>query len=630
MPGLNSLLTLVTGVVIISALYLAREVLIPITLAILLSFVLAPLVEVLRRIHVPDVLSVLVAVLIGLGAVGAIVGIIGMQVAELAADVPQYAGTIETKVASVRGFTLGRISELTNRLDRQMTAPVPQRAPRPEASTQAAPDQKPIPVEVKQPESDSLSLARRVLEPILGPFESALIIFIVAVFILLQKEDLRDRLIRLVGSGDLHRTTVAMDDAAHRLSRYFLAQLGINTVFGVAVGVGLALIGLPSPLLWGVLSAILRFVPYIGPVIAAVLPATLAAAVSPHWSMVVWTLGLFAVAESITGQVIEPMVYGHSTGLSPVAVVIAAIFWSWLWGPIGLIISTPLTLCLVVLGRHVDRLQFLDVLLGDRPALTPIENFYQRMLADDPDEALQQAELLLKERSLTAYYDEVALKGLQLAANDAQRGVLGAEKLERIKRSVRSLVNDLDGRDDGDPHPVEKEETHGVASKPERDIPVPTASRAAAPDVDNLTPAWRTVSSVLCLAGRGPLDEVASSILAQLLGKHGLGARLAGYEEASRDNIAKLDVEGVAMVCVSYLEISAGPAALHYLVRRLRQRIPGVPILVGLWPSEDTALKDDRVRAAIGADYFTTSLREALETCVEVAHQKTDAPSPER
>jgi predicted PurR-regulated permease PerM len=624
MSGLKSLLTLVTGVVMVSALYLAREVLIPITLAILLSFVLAPLVEVLRRIHVPHVLSVLVAVLIGLGAIGAVGGIIGMQVAGLAADVPQYASTIETKVTSVRGFILGRISELTNRLDRQMTAPVAQPVPSPGASTQA-PDQKPIPVEVKQPASDPLSLARSVLEPILAPFESALIIFIVAVFILLQKEDLRDRLIRLFGSGDLHRTTVAMDDAAHRLSRYFLAQLGINTVFGVAVGVGLALIGLPSPLLWGVLSAILRFVPYIGPMIAAVLPATLAAAVSPHWSMVVWTLGLFAVAESITGQVIEPMVYGHSTGLSPVAVVIAAIFWSWLWGPIGLIISTPLTLCLVVLGRYVDRLEFLDVLLGDRPALTPIENFYQRMLADDPDEALQQAELLLKERSLTAYYDEVALKGLQLAANDAQRGVLGAERLERIKRSVRSLVNDLGGRDDRDPHPVEKEEAQGVASKAERDIPAPAASNAAAPDADNLAPAWRTASPVLCLAGRGPLDEAASSILAQLLGKHGLGARVAAYEEASRDCIAKMDLEGVAMVCISYLEISGGPAALHYLVRRLRQRIPDVPVLVGLWPSEDTVLKDDRVRAVIGADYFTTSLREALDTCVEVAHQKADA-----
>ena len=624
MPGLKSLLTLVTGVVIVSALYLAREVLIPFTLAMLLSFVLAPLVEALRRLYVPHVLSVLVAALIGLGAIGAVGGVIGMQVAGLAADVPQYASTIETKITSVRAYTLGPISELTNRLERPMTAPVVSPPSSPAAST-LTPDQKPIPVEVKQPASDPLSLAWSVLEPILAPFESALIIFIVAVFILLQKEDLRDRLIRLFGSGDLHRTTVAMDDAAHRLSRYFLAQLGINTVFGVAVGVGLALIGLPSPLLWGVLSAILRFVPYIGPMIAAVLPATLAAAVSPHWSMVVWTLGLFAVAELITGQVIEPMVYGHSTGLSPVAVVIAAIFWSWLWGPIGLIISTPLTLCLVVLGRHADRLEFLDVLLGDRPALTPIENFYQRMLANDPDEALQQAELLLKERSLTAYYDEVALKGLQLAANDAERGVLGAEKLEHIKHSVRSLVNDLGSHDDKDPHPAEKEEAQGVSSKVERDIPAPAASNAAAPVADNLAPGWRTASPVLCLAGRGPLDEAASSILVQLLGKHGLGARAAPYEDASRDSITELDVEGVAMVCISYLEISGGPAALHYLIRRLRQRIPGIPILVGLWPSEDVVLKDDRVRAVIGADYFTTSLREALDTCVEVAHQKANA-----
>jgi hypothetical protein len=391
------------------------------------------------------------------------------------------------------------------------------------------------------------------------------------------------------------------------------------------VGVGPAPIGLPSPLLWGVLSAILRFVPYIGPMIAAALPATLAAAVSPHWSMVAWTLGLFAVAESITGQLIEPVVYGHSTGLSPVAVVIAAIFWSWLWGPIGLVISTPLTLCLVVLGRHVDRLEFLDVMFGDRPALTPIENFYQHMLAEDPDEALQQAELLLKERSLTAYYDEIALKGLKLAANDAQRGVLGPEKLQRIRRSVRSLVIDLDGRDDRDPQPADKEEAQGTASKVESDIPAPAASNPRAPAANNSEPSWRVASPVLCLAGRGPLDEDASFILAQLLGKHGLGARVVAYEEASRDNIAKLDVEGVAMICISYLELIGGPAALHYLVRRLRQRVPGVRILVGLWPPGDTVLKDDRVRAVIGADYFTTSLREALETSVEVAQQQDDA-----
>ncbi len=412
-----------------------------------------------------------------------------------------------------------------------------------------------------------------------------------------------------------------MDDAAHRLSRYFLAQLGINATFGVVIGLGLALVGVPSPLLWGILAAILRFVPYVGAVLAAALPAALAAAVSPHWDMVAWTLGLFAVAESITGQVIEPMIYGHSTGLSPVAVVIAAIFWAWLWGPIGLILSTPLTLCLVVLGRYVDRLEFLDVLLGDRPALTPIENFYQRMLAGDPDEALEQAELLLKERSLTTYYDEVALKGLQLAANDAQRGVLGEGKLEHIKRSVRSLVGDLASHDDRDPQPAEKEEAQGVASRAERDIAKPAATAAAAPAESELSPPWRTGEPVLCLAGRGPLDEAASSILAQLLGKHGLGARVAPYEAASREGIGTIEAASVAMVCISYLEISGSPGALHYLVRRLRQRLPNVPILVGLWPTDDAVLKDERIRAVIGADHYTTSLREALETCVEVAHR---------
>lgn len=626
MPGLNSLLSLATGVVVVSALYFAREVLVPITLAIILSFVLAPLVERLRRIHLPRVLSVLVAVVIGLGAIGAIGGVIGVQVAGLATDVPQYASTIEKKVRILRALTLGRITAMTASLNKQMATPaLPAPAiGTPEAAASSA-EQRPVPVEVRQPAANPLAVARTVLEPILAPIESALIIFIVAVFILMQKEDLRDRLIRLFGSGDLHRTTVAMDDAARRLSKYFLAQLGINAVFGAVVGIGLAMIGVPSPLLWAVLSAILRFVPYVGPVIAAALPAALAAAVSPDWSMVAWTLGLYAVAEGVTGQVVEPMVYGHSTGLSPAAVVIAAIFWSWLWGPIGLVLSTPLTLCLVVLGRYVDRLEFLDVLLGDRPALTPVENFYQRMLADDPDEALQQAELLLKERSLTTYYDEVALKGLQLAANDAQRGVLGAGKLERIQHSVRSLVQDLAGHEDRNPHPEEKEEAKGVASKAEREIPKPAASDALAPAPESLAPAWRTATPVLCLAGRGPLDEAASSILVQLLGKHGLASRTATYEDASRDGIGKLNVDGVAMVCINYLEISGSPAALHYLVRRLRQRMPGVPILVGLWPSEDAVLKDDRMRAVIGADHFTTSLREAVETCVTVAHQEADA-----
>ena len=629
-PGLNSLLTLAVSVVVVAALYLAREVLIPITVAILLSFVLAPLADLLRRLRFPHVAAVLLAVMLGIGTILAIGSVIGAQVAGLATEIPQYAVTIEKKVETVRGATLGRLSNLMNRVDRQMAPAQTEQStttdarPGPGAAktTALGTGPEPVRVEVQKPAAQPLELARAILTPIIGPFSDLLIVIIITVFILMQQEDLRDRLIRLFGSTDLHRTTVAMDDAARRLGRYFVAQLGINASFGVVVAIGLAVIGVPSPVLWGVVGALLRFVPYVGPVIAGILPAAVAAAVNPGWSMVLWTVGLFVAAESITGQIIEPLVYGHSTGLSPAAVVISAIFWTWIWGPIGLVLSTPLTLCLVVLGRHVDRLEFLDVLLGDRPALTPVENFYQRMLANDPDETQQQAELLLKERSLTAYYDEVALKGLQLAANDATRGVLGPDKVELIENSVRALVNDLADHQDRDPHPDDKAEAALVASKAERALPAPAAPEHDAPGGSDLAPGWQGTAPVLCLAGRGPLDEAASAMLAQLLGKHGLGARVAAHDSASRANIRSLDVSGVAMVCISYLEISGSPSNLHYLLRRLRQRLPGVPILVGLWPSNDEVLHDKRVRAVIGADHYTTSLKEAVETCVAVAHEK--------
>lgn len=547
LPGLESLLTLVAMVVTVAGLYLAREVLIPVTLAVLLSFVLAPLVGVLRRIHVPNIPSVLLAVVLGLGALGLVGGAIGLQVASLATDVPQYTSTIEAKITSLRAATLGRLRILTRTVTQQVAKTANSATP----GTVAVPgEQQPLPVEIHQPGMGPLDLAKSVLEPILAPVESALIVSIVAVFILLQKEDLRDRLIRLFGSTDLHRTTTAMDDAADRLSTYFLAQLSINAAFGVVVGVGLVFIGVPSPVLWGILGALLRFVPYVGAVLAAALPMSLAAAVSPDWTMLFWTAGLFVVVELVTSQVLEPLIYGHSTGLSPVAVVIAAIFWSWIWGPIGLILSTPLTLCLVVLGRYVDRLEFLEVLLGDRPALTPMENFYQRMLAEDPDEALRQGELLLKERSLSTYYDEVVLKGLQLAANDVQRGVIGDDRIERIKESVQNVVDDLAPYDDHDPAPDEDEEaTRVVASKAERDLPKKAAPAVEAPAPAVLGRRWQSVTPVLCLAGKGPLDEAASAILVQLLGKHGLGGRLVEHEAASRAGIAALNIEGVAMVC---------------------------------------------------------------------------------
>jgi hypothetical protein len=261
------------------------------------------------------------------------------------------------------------------------------------------------------------------------------------------------------------------------------------------------------------------------------------------------------------------------------------------------------------------------VLFGDRPALSPAENFYQRMLADDPDEALEQAEVLLKDRPLTTYYDEVALKGLQLAANDAQRGVLGADMLEQLKENVRSLVDDLDHHDDSDPQPAEKAEADVTTSRAEKDVARTEAPGASCSSgMERPGGPWKGEAPVLCLAGKGVLDEATSSILAQLLRKHGLGARTAPHHSASRQGVIDLDIDAVAMVCISYLEISGSPAALHYLVRRLRRRMPGIPIVLGLWPSEDATLRDTRMQAVIGADHYTTSLRETLEVCVAVAH----------
>ncbi|MBE7220738.1 MAG: AI-2E family transporter, partial [Caulobacteraceae bacterium] len=520
---------------------------------------------------------------IAIGVVAGIAGVIGTQVAGIAADIPQYQATIKRKVSAVETMTTGRLRGLTQRLDAQMGR-TPAAAN--EESAQAASNApKAQLVQVEPPPTSAMELAKTVLEPVLSPLATLFIILIVTIFVLMQREDLRDRMIRLFGSNDLQRTTVALDDAGHRLGRYYLSQLAINASFGVVATVGLYFIGVPSAALWGVTSAVLRFVPYIGPVIAALLPAALAAAVDPGWTAVIEVVALYLVTETVTGQFIEPLVFGHLTGLSPAAVVIAAIFWTWLWGPIGLLLSTPLTLCLVVLGRHVDRLEFFDVMLGDRPALTPVENFYQRMLADDPDEAQAQAETLLRERSLTGYYDEVALKGLQLAANDALRGVLGSDKVRAINDSVKALIADLASHEDRDPHPKDKAAARAEATLAERAVPVPGAPKTDAPEDAALAPNWRGEKPVLCIAGKGPLDESASAMLAQLLGKHGLGARVEAYGAASRQSVGELDVSGVAMVCISYLEISGSPSGLHYLVRRLRARLPEVKILVGLWPA---------------------------------------------
>jgi hypothetical protein len=411
----------------------------------------------------------------------------------------------------------------------------------------------------------------------------------------------------------------------------FLTQLIVNGAFGVVIGLGLWLIGIPSAILWGILAAVLRFVPYVGAVIAAAFPLALAVAVDPGWSMLVWTLALFLVVEPVVGQVIEPMVYGHSTGLSPVAVVASATFWTALWGPIGLVLATPLTVCLVVLGRHVERLEFLDVMFGDRPALSPPEIFYQRMLAGDPAEAAEKAEQFLKERSLASYYDDVALKGLQLAQIDAARGALDQDRLTKIRETVREFASDVSEQDD---RPLTKDQTTTDA---EASSAVESVAENAAQEhlpviiKDELPSDWQGEHPVLVIAGRSLIDEAAAIMLAQLSTAHGLAARVEAADALSTTNVFRLETTGVEVACLVYLDASA-PAHMRYAVRRLRRKLPKAIIILGCLVKDIDAGALDVLRDNAKADLVAASLGEVVKLCIEatgVQDQRQSISKPE-
>jgi hypothetical protein len=296
---------------------------------------------------------------------------------------------------------------------------------------------------------------------------------------------------------------------------------------------------------------------------------------------------------------------------------VGAVFWGWIWGPIGLILSTPLTLCVVVVGRHVKRLEFFDVLLGDRPALTPVETFYQRILAHDPDEVQEQAEHLLNTRSLSAYYDGVARKGLELAANDILRGALTPVQITRLREDIHTLVEELDDYEDVDPPHrllMRDEEVAGV-ERPDRAV-----VKEPAPDVEVAPPEneWSALPVALCVAGRGALDDIPSVMIAQLLRKHGFEARTAGYEEVSRSHIDTLQTAGVSLICVTCLDLIGQPPHLRYLIRRLRQRMPNVPVVAGLWAPGDTIFRNEDLARMMGADAHVTSLRDMVIESVEL------------
>ncbi len=419
-----------------------------------------------------------------------------------------------------------------------------------------------------------------------SPLATLAAIFVVAIFILLQREDLRDRLISLFGSGDLHRTTLAMDDAAERLSNYLLMLFGVNTAFGVVIGIGLFLHRSAfADTVGGAQHACCASFRISARPCRRSRRLALAAAVDPGWSMLLWTAALYVTVELTTSQAVEPLLYGHSTGLSPMSVLVSATFWTWLWGPLGLILSTPLTLCLLVLGRHVDRLEFLDVALGDRPALTPVENFYQRMIAGDPDEAQDQAELLLKERPLSAYYDEVALEGMQACRSGrgerrhrpeqaredqggfAARSFKSSTSFEDVDPSGRKGEGARQGEADDERDLLDGPRwrasrsfgTRRAARRLARRCRPFCASPGAVPSTTRFRPCWPSSSASMASArARFPMRRFR-------------GPRYGSFA-----------AEGVAMICVTYLEVERNLPHVRHLLRRLRQRMPKEEVLVGL------------------------------------------------
>jgi predicted PurR-regulated permease PerM len=615
---------ILVAVAIVAALYFGREVLMPVALAVLMSFVLAPLVRQLQRWYLPRIAAVFLVVLFAFSIVFALGGLMIAQVNQVAENLPSYQSTLRDKIQSLRGAatgsgTLEQASQVLQNLGKELELRKEETRPAIPGAPNVAGQEKPIPVEVRQPEPGALQTVAALIAPLIHPLATTGIVVIFVIFILLQRQDLRNRLVRLAGSHDLQRTTAAMDDAGQRLSRLFLTQLMLNAGFGLVIGIGLWLIGVPGAPLWGMMAMILRFVPYIGALIAAIFPLVLAAAVGPGWSMVVWTALLFVIVEPIVGHVIEPLVYGHSSGLSPVAVVASATFWTWLWGPIGLVLATPLTICLVVMGRHVERLGFLDVLLGDRPALTPTELLYQRLLAGDPIEAIEQAERFLKQKPLVAYYDDVLMGALALAQADAERGSLDEERMRRIRDTVAEIVDDLSAHEDEPPAPVENKAEHPLS----RITKLDAAINPAPPTVPDQ---WRSDAAVLCIPGVGLLDEAVAITLAQLLGRRGIGARAERADALSMSNLLDLDTGNAVLICLCYLE-QATPAQVRYAARRIRRKEPGASILVGLFreeeaPAEPPSAPDDGIETIHG------TLADTLQRIAEIAQRESSVPRP--
>jgi predicted PurR-regulated permease PerM len=572
-PEIKMMVGLVTASVLIAALYFGREILVPLALSILLGFVLDPLVVRLKRLGLPRAPAVIVVVLFTLSLIGLGGLFLGNQVSTLSAELPTYQTNITTKLRGLRtDFNQPGVFDGVVKTFNTFKAEVdiaPTTAPV-EAGQRRNAASAPQRVVVEERPVSAFRQLLAVLEAGSGPLANAGIVLVFVVLILLDRLDLRDRMLRLWG-GSLQRSTDAMDEAGARISKYLTMQLVVNLSYGVPMALGLWLIGVPGALLWGAIAAVMRFVPYVGPMISAVFPLALAFAVDPGWSMVLWTIALIVVLELISNNIVEPWLYGASTGLSAISLMVSAIFWTALWGPVGLIMSTPLTVCLLVIGRYLPRLQFLDVLLGSQPALDAPTRVYQRLLADNVEEAIELATEQAVEGKVTPFYSEVGLPVLRMATTDHASNSTAEHRL-RIVRGMEALIEEL-----------------------EEQYPPPEA---------------KGMPLTVCIGGKWEVDTLAARMFAHSLSLEGQRSEHRSAATVSADYISRLDLGEAQTVCLSYFSPEPQVQARHFC-RRLRRRWPDVKIVLALWNAPAELLGEDACKS-LGADAVVTSIAEGV------------------
>lgn len=578
-PASDSLATIsnvLLSASIIAALYFGRDILVPLALSALLTFMLAPLVTKLQR-RLGRVGSVLFVVMMMVFATVALGWVLTRQAVDLANQLPNYKENIQTKLRSIQVNQEGAFSRMSKTLEELKKDLPGGNGDSSLLTTDVAKKEaeKVTPVEVVSGKDERLEFVQVVLAPVLGPLGTAALVLLLLVFMLLQREDLRNRMIRLIGQGRISATTSAMDDAGTRVSKYLLMQLVVNVTYGIPVAVGLYFIGVPNALLWGALSTVLRFVPYLGPWIAAAFPILLSLAVSPDWMAPALTISLFIVLELFSNNVMEPWLYGSSTGVSPIALIVAALFWTLLWGPVGLVLATPLTVCLVVMGRHIPKLAFLSIILSDEEALTPAEECYHRLQRSGEHDEMEFVDGYLKSNPPDAFFDSVLIPVITAAETDHRAGLLDTTQLEFVKKGLWDMLDELD-----------------------IGLELPTDRTT---DRDFL---------VCCVPAKAERDELVGEMFARFLQHKQFSAHNASSKMAARELIKWVGEEAPKVLCVSAV---APTTIIHarYLCSKLRAAYPDLKILVGIWGGGKKA--DDALQALkqSGADEVLTTVAEA-------------------